>query len=250
MLRRRLCARLRKNHIKKAMRLIKATPPITPPATATVKSLPLRFAFPPLFGTATTVVVEPGPEVAWVVGAGPKPDANPIVVKGAAEVESVCKTSLCGGVGVADSCDTSGVGVVAAGTGMLTGVVVVDKTGTLESASLVCGCGATTAGTGASGVDDDIEVNCATEVSSDGVGAAAAGATVAAGVGVCSGGVCTAGGGTSTCTADVDEDKEKVLVVLDCVFTSFLGTAVHLLPPRVVIKAPRGKFGLIPFDMV
>lgn len=197
------------------------------------------------------VVVAPGPDVAGAVGAGLRPDASPIVVKGVTELDSVCNTSLCGNEGVTDCCERSGLVVVAAGAGARTGVVD-DNTGTLESATLACGCGATAAGVGASGEDDaTVVLSCAIEaVLSDGVGTAAAGATEAVGVNVCSGAVCTAGGGTSTCTADVDEIKEKVLVVLDCVFTSVLGTAVHLLPPRVVMNVPKGRLGLMPFDMV
>lgn len=67
--------------------------------------------------------------------------------------------------------------------------------------------------------------------------------------------VWTCGGGKSTCAAeldakidvDVDVEKEvkKVLVVLVWVLMSVLGNAVHLLPPSVVMKAPRGRFGLV-----
>lgn len=36
-----------------------------------------------------------------------------------------------------------------------------------------------------------------------------------------------------------------MLVVLVWVLISVLGSAVHLLPPKVVMKAPRGRFGLV-----
>lgn len=69
--------------------------------------------------------------------------------------------------------------------------------------------------------------------------------------------VWTCGGGRSTCAAELDIDIEaevdvevvkelrEVLVVLVWVLISVLGNAVHLLPPRVVMKAPRGRFGLV-----
>lgn len=58
-----------------------------------------------------------------------------------------------------------------------------------------------------------------------------------------------------TCAAEAEDDgKERgieeevevlVVLVLGCVLISVLGNAVHLFPPSVVIKAPRGRFGLV-----
>lgn len=78
-------------------------------------------------------------------------------------------------------------------------------------------------------------------------------ATTGGGI-VCSTDVWTCGGGNSTCAAEVEEvDAEEklrrdVVVVLVCwivLLTSVLGNAVHLFPPSVVMKAPRGRFGLV-----
>lgn len=146
------------------------------------------------------------------------------------------------------------------------GTEVVVRAGTVVSAVVACGCGATTAGatdatdaTGATEVTDDTEDTDETDETDDtacGAGAMTENwpieaevdevvATAGGGI-ACAGAVCTCGGGTSTCAAEVEDDKiREVLVVLVCVLMSVLGNAVHLLPPMDVMKAPRGRFGLV-----
>lgn len=91
MLRRLFRTLLLQNQIKNATRLTTATPPITPPATATVVE-PLPLPLLPLLGIATTVVVDP--DDCDCVEVAARPDAIPIVVKGVAVVAWVWATSL------------------------------------------------------------------------------------------------------------------------------------------------------------
>lgn len=162
---------------------------------------------------------------------------SPIVVNTATGVEerSVCKTSLCGGFATRGVAETAAVVETTFG---------VDGAALLVSATLAWGCGLiVTAGddeTG-SGAEATIE-NWPMEADDD--------ATIVGGGVVAASEACT-WGAWDTCDDNTDaEDKTevKVLVVLElvCVFTSVLGNAVHLLPPSVVIKAPTGKFGLVP----
>lgn len=231
--------------MKNATRLMTATPPITPPATAAVERLPLPF-LPPSFDTASMVVVDAAVEDDEIVDRAV--DASPIVVKGVADVvdvESVCRTWLCGGVAAKGVVDDVVTGKAVATSGEFTRVV--EAATVLVSATLDCEiCGTTAAGEildNASEVEVVMDI-CAIE--------AADVVVTAAGGGVVSKVVACTAGGASTCEADdvdaakeVDaarvEEAEKALVVLVCVLTSVLGTAVHLFPPRDVMNSPRGK---------
>lgn len=88
---------LLQNQMKNAIRPRAATPPMTPPATATVELLLLMLVLLP--ETATNVVVAPA---AWLLIVEEEVEEGlliPIVVNAAADVDeaSVCKTSLWGG---------------------------------------------------------------------------------------------------------------------------------------------------------
>lgn len=140
-----LDSRLRKNQIKNAIKLMSATPPITPPATAIVEPFPLLPFFPLDPGAAEEVVVPtPKPFVAWAVAP---------TVEDAREKEVVePRTSLWAAWDV--------VVVAAAADAVVNGVV--DKAAVVVSVTLACGGMATAADNGSCGVeeeDDDSEEN-------------------------------------------------------------------------------------------
>lgn len=163
-----------------------ATPPTTPPATAIVEPEPLRLgppAFPPT-GTTLTPEVLSAASGAWGLFAG-VPAPAPIVVKGAADdaVEDEA-SSLCGGGATAGSA-TDGVGTADSEVG--TAAIEVDTgvgtAGTLVSATLAWGCGAT-ATEGIDSIVTELETeleltgggNCGIDV--EGVATAGGGATM------------------------------------------------------------------------
>lgn len=185
-LRRFLNIRLLQNHIKKATKLMTATPPTTPPATAIVEPEPLRLgppAFPPTGTTVTPEVLSAASGACGLFAGVPAP--APIVVKGAADdaVEDEA-SSLCGGGATAGSA-ADGVGTADSEVG--TAAIGVDTevrtAGTLVSATLAWGCGATAT----EGIDsivtelEELELtgggNCGIDV--EGVATAGGGATMA-----------------------------------------------------------------------
>lgn len=185
-LRRFLSIRLLQNHIRKATRLMTATPPTTPPATAIVEPEPLRLGPPPAppTGTTFTPVVLSAASGACGLFAG-VPEPAPIVVKGAAEDAVPDEaSSLCGGgaatAGSADGVDTTACEVGTAAIEVDTGV---GTAGTLVSATLAWGCGAT-ATEGIDSIVTELEVeleltgggNCGIDV--EGVATAGGGAVV------------------------------------------------------------------------
>lgn len=243
------------NQMKKAARPITAKPPMTPPATATAElelELVLLLVVPP--ETATNVVVAPA--ACWEVVVEEVLEDGlliPIVVNAAAVVEtSVCRTSLWGGGATREVAEVTAAVEIA---------FTVDEAALLVSATLawVCSIATSEEDETASGEEASIE-NWAIDVDD----------VVAGGVGVVAALVVRACGGSDTPAAanggdeaeDGDDDNDngdgkdggevEVLVVLEMVWllTSVLGNAVHLLPPSVVMNAPRGKFGLVDIRMV
>lgn len=193
-LRRFLSIRLLQNHIRKATRLMTATPPTTPPATAIVEPEPLRLgppAFPPTGTTFTPDVLSAASGACGLFAGVPEP--APIVVKGAAEDAVTDEVSpLCGGAAAAGS---GAEGVATAASEVGTAAVEVDTgfgtAGTLVSATLAWGCGAT-ATEGIDSIVTELEVeleltgggNCDIDVeggATAGGGATTAGAAVVVG---------------------------------------------------------------------
>lgn len=128
---------------------------------------------------------------------------------------------------------------------------VVDNAAVVESVViLACGGTATAADKGSCGVEVAIKVDddSVEEAIIENWPIEAAEVVAATGGGiVCSMVFWTAGAGATWAIEVVVEsrDVENVLVVLVCVLMSVLGNAVHLLPCSVVMKAPRGRFGLV-----
>lgn len=164
-----------------------ATPPTTPPATAIVEPEPLRPGPPPLPPTGTTFTPDVLSAASGACGlfAG-VPAPAPIVVKGAAEDAVTDEaSSLCGG-GAAAGSATDGVGAADSEVGTAAIEVEVDSgvgtAGTLVSATLAWGCGATAT----EGIDsivtelEELELtgggNCGIDV--EGVATAGGGATM------------------------------------------------------------------------
>lgn len=125
--------------------------------------------------------------------------------------------------------------------------VVVNAAVEVVSVTLACGGTATAADNGSCGVvvkvdeDDDGSSDDEAMIENWPIEAEEVVATTGGGV------FTTAGAGATWAIEEVVEirDVENVLVVLVCVLMSVLGNAVHLLPSNVVIKAPRGRFGLV-----
>lgn len=137
--------RLRKNQIKNAIKLMSATPPITPPATAIVEPFPLLPFFPLDPDAAEEVVVPtPNPFVAWAVAPTVEDARENAVVEP--------RTSLWAAWEV--------IVVAAAADAVVNGVV--DNAAVVVSVTLACGGMATAADNGSCGVeeeDDDSEEN-------------------------------------------------------------------------------------------
>lgn len=190
-LRRFLSIRLLQNHIRKATKLMTATPPTTPPATAMVEPEPLRpgpATLPPTGTTFTPDVLSAASGACGLFAGVPEP--APIVVKGAAEDAVLDEaSSLCGGEATAGS-GTDGVATAASEVG--TAAIEVDTgvgtAGTLVSATLAWGCGATAT----EGIDS-IVTELETELELTGGG----------NCGIDVEGVATAGGGATTTGAAV-----------------------------------------------
>lgn len=178
-LRRFLSIRLLQNHIRKATKLMTATPPTTPPATAIVEPEPLRLgppAAPPTGTTFTPDVLSAASGACGLLAGVPEP--APIVVRGAAEdAEPDEASSLCGGGATAAS--EVGTAAIEVDTG-------VGTAGTLVSATLAWGCGATAT----EGIDSIV-----TELETELTGGGNCGIDVE--------GVATAGGGATTTGAAV-----------------------------------------------
>lgn len=234
-----LDSRLRKNQIKNAIKLMSATPPITPPATAIVDPFPLLPFFPldPDADVEEEVVPTPRPFVACAVA----PTVEDAWEKAVVEP----RTSLWAAWEV--------IVVAAAADAVVNGAV--DNAAGVVSVTLACGGMATAADSGSCGVEDadedDSEENEEEAIIENWPIEAEVVAATGGGI-VCSIEFCTAGAGGATWAIEVVEvnrDVENVLVVLVCVLMSGLGNAVHLLPCNVVIKAPRGKFGLVAMMM-
>lgn len=243
--------------MKKAIKLMSATPPITPPATAIVELLPLLpLLLPSPVDEDDDDEVNPAPFVACALDPTVD-DASPMVVNGVVFPEP--KTSLCA------AWDVGGVVAAAAGVAVVNGTV--DNAAVVVSVTLACGGTATAADNGGCGVevkveedDDNDDDDSGVDDGSDDVAMIenwpieAVAVVAATGGGFdCSitvfwtAGVFTIAGAGATWAMEVVEirDVENVLVVLVCVLMSVLGNAVHLLPCNVVMKAPRGRFGLV-----
>lgn len=113
------------------------------------------------------------------------------------------------------------------------------------SVTLDCACGRTAAEDEAAVLKEtttaEAEV-CSIEDDERVVAATAGGADVVDPI------VCTAGDATA-CSVDDEVDEVarlgNALVVLLCVLTSVLGTAVHLFPPSVVMNCSRPRTALV-----
>lgn len=187
-LRRFLSIRLLQNHIRKATKLMTATPPTTPPATAIVEPEPLRLGPPALPPTGTTFTPDTPDVLSAASGAcglfAGVPEPAPIVVNGAAEDAVIDEVSPLGDGEAATGSGTEGVATAASEVG--TAAIEVDTgfgtAGTLVSATLAWGCGAT-ATEGIDSIVTELEVeleltgggNCGIEV--EGVATAGGGAT-------------------------------------------------------------------------